>query len=332
MKKINVSILILTSAFLGLSLSVQAVQATEVGYKVLNSIEVGSASKWDFNVVDSTRGNLYLSRADHIDVISLKSKKLIATIKDTAGVHGFALASDLKRGFSSNGKSNTVTVFDLDTMQRIKDVTVSGSNPDVILYDPESHHLFVFNGKTNDIDVFDGQSLNLLTTIKASGRPEFAVLGKEGKIFFNIEDKSQIQTIDTKSNKITSTWSLKDCPEPTGLAIDTNANRLFSSCQNNKALVTDALSGKPVTTFQIGSKPDAIVYDATRKLLFTSNGGNGGSLSITRQVGSDEYKSIGNIVTAPGAKTMSYDEQAGLVYIPYVTADKFNVYEIGLAQ
>ena len=332
MKKVNVSILMLTSAFLGLSLSTQFVQATDSAYKVLSSIEVGSASKWDFNVVDSIRGHLYLSRADHIDVINLKSKKLVATIKDTAGIHGFALALELKRGFSSNGKSNTVTVFDLDTMKRIKDLPVSGSNPDVILYDQGSQHLFVFNGKTNDVNVFDGQSLSLLTTIKASGRPEFAVLGKEGKIFFNIEDKSQIQSIDTKANKITATWNLKDCAEPTGLAIDIKSNRLFSSCQNNKVLVTDALDGKPVTTFEIGSKPDAIVYDEVRKLLFTSNGGNGGSLSITRQTSPDEYKSLVNIVTAPGAKTMSYDEQTGLAYIPYVSDDKFYVFEIGQGQ
>ena len=331
MKKINTLCFTLMSALIGFA-SVQSTNAAEAEYKVLNSIEVGPATKWDFNVVDSARGSLYLSRADHVDVVNLKTKKLMATIQDTSGVHGFALAPELKRGFSSNGKANTFTVFDLDTLQRIRDVQVSGNNPDVILYDQASQHLFVFNGKTNDVDVFDGQSMKQLSTIKASGRPEFAVLGKEGKIFFNIEDKSQIQVLDIKANKLVSTWNLKDCAEPTGLAIDIKSNRLFSTCQNNRVLVTDTVDGRPITTFPIGAKPDAIVYDGTRKLLFTSNGGNGGSLSITRQVGPDEYKTIVNVVTAPGAKTMSYDEQSGLAYVPYVSGDKFYVYEIGQAQ
>jgi DNA-binding beta-propeller fold protein YncE len=294
-------------------------------YAVRQRWNLGAAGKWDYLAVDTLRQRLYITRGDHVQVLDLPSGQPMGVIPNTAGVHGVAFAQDLRLGFTSNGKSGSVTVFDLVTLKVRQEVPVSGGNPDAILYEPRSHKLYTFNGKTADVTVLDAQSLAVLATVQLSGRPEFAVSDQAGRIYVNIEDKGEINVLDAATNTVLARWPLPGCSEPTGLALDEAHGRLFSVCRNKTMVVTDAGSGRRVAEVAIGEHPDAVVYDAASATVFSSNGGGAGSLSVLRQLDADHYAPAVNLPTEKGAKTMAMDPGSRRIYLPAVVNKVFTV-------
>jgi len=285
---------------------------------LLQHWKLGGTGGWDYLTMDSAKKRLFISRATRVDVVSVESGKLLGSIPDTQGVHGIALAPALKRGFTSNGRANTVTAFDLDTLKVIQEAKVSGQNPDAILYEPSGKHVFTFNGASKDVTVLDASSLAVVATIPVPDKPEFAAQDGRGQIFVNIEsDPGQMVVIDTQKLTVKSTWPLPGCNSPSGLAIDRAHRRLFSVCDGKVMAVTDAVSGKQTALVTIGEHPDAAGYDQKRGLVFSSNGE--GTLSVVRQDSPDRYTVVQTLPTQRGARTMALDETTGKVYL--VTAD-----------
>jgi len=314
---------LLAAVLLALSSQTPAL-AQDHPYTIQQHWTLGDAGKWDFAALDPVRHHLFLTHGTAVEVVDAQSGKLIGQIP-AHGAHGVAFAQDQKLGFISNGQSNTVTAFDLDTLQVKQEIAVPGKNPDVILYEPTAHKVYAFNGKSADISVIDAVSLKVLSTFPAQGRPEFAVSNGAGKIFFNLEDKAQIGVIDVASDKITTTWSLKNCVEPSGLALDSAHQRLYSVCQNKNMVVTDAQTGRAIASVAIGEHPDAVAYDAARATVLSSNGAAGGSLSVIHQQDADHYALADTLITAQGAKTMALDAESGTVYLPTALDGKFTV-------
>ncbi|HEY2676128.1 MAG TPA: YncE family protein [Steroidobacteraceae bacterium] len=286
--------------------------------EVLQRWTLGGVGGWDYLTFEAGTDRLFISRGTHVDVISTDSGKLVGSIPDTLGVHGIALAASLKRGYTSNGRANTVTVFDLDTLKVIQEVKVSGSNPDAILYEPAGKHVFTFNGTSKDVTVLDAATLNVLATIAVPGKPEFAADDGQGQIFVNIEtDPGQLTVIDARKLTVKATWPLPGCDSPSGLAIDNVHHRLFSVCDGKVMAVTDSLTGKQVARVPIGEHPDAAAYDSKRGLVYSSNGE--GNLTVVHQDTADRYSVVATVPTQLGARTMALDAASGKVYL--VTAD-----------
>jgi DNA-binding beta-propeller fold protein YncE len=285
--------------------------------EVLQHWKLGGAGGWDYLTLDD-KGRLFISRSTRVDVVNAVSGKIIGTIPDTQGVHGIALADALNRGFTSNGRANTVTAFDLATLKIIQEAKVSGRNPDAILYEPAGKHVFTFNGASKDATVLDAASLVVVATLPMPDKPEFAVKDGRGQIFVNIEsDPGQMVVIDSKKLTVKSTWPLPGCNSPSGLAIDAAHRRLFSVCDGKVMAVTDAATGKQVALVPIGEHPDAAAYDKKRGLVYSSNGE--GSLTVIHQDTADRYSVIETLPTQRGARTMTLDAASGKVYL--VTAD-----------
>ncbi|HEV7612866.1 MAG TPA: YncE family protein [Steroidobacteraceae bacterium] len=286
--------------------------------QVLQRWKLGGAGGWDYLALDAAGEHLFLSRATRVDVVDTQTGKVIGTVPNTAGVHGIALAEDLKRGYASNGKSDSVTVFDLKTFAVIQEVKIPGHNPDAILYEPAGKHVFTFNGKSKDVTVLDASSLAVIATLPVPDKPEFAVDDGKGHIYVNIESASgQISVIDSRKLSVTRTFPLPGCASPSGLAIDKPHHRLFSVCDEKTMAVTDAESGTQVARVPVGEGPDAAAFDAKRGLVLSSNGE--GTLTVVRQDSADHYSVQATIATQRGARTMAFDEARGKIYL--VTAN-----------
>jgi len=165
--------------------------------------------------------------------------------------------------------------------------------------------------------VIDTTTDSVVTTIHLSGQPEFAAVDGAGKLFVNVEDKREIQRVDTKTGKVDATWSIPDCDSPHGLAIDDKSHRLFTSCVNSKLLVVNATNGAVVSSLPIGKHSDAAAYDSHTKRVFSSNGD--GTLSVIQQESADQYKSLAEVPTQLVARTMTLDPKTGRIYL--VTGD-----------
>ena len=235
--------------------------------------KLGGAGGWDYLTLDSATHRLFISRATRVDVVDTQSGQVVGTIADTQGVHGIALAPDLHRGFTSNGKGDSITVFDLDSLKTIQEVKISAHNPDAILYEPSGKHVFTFNGKSKDVTVLDASTLAVVATIPVPDKPEFAVDDHAGQIFVNIESEpGQMVVIDSRKLAVKATWPLAGCDSPSGLAMDRVHHRLFSVCDDKVMAVTNAENGSGVARVPIGEGPDAAAFDEKRSLVLSSNG------------------------------------------------------------
>jgi len=286
--------------------------AADSGYHLINTYNLGGEGGWDYLNLDSSARRLYISRATHVIVMDADSGKVVGDIPDTPGVHGIALAPELGRGFISNGREGTVTIFDIQSVKLITKIK-AGENPDAILYDPASKRVFAFNGRSHDATAIDAASGNVAGTIKLEGKPEFAVSDAKGEIFVNIEDKSQIDAIDPNKLEVKSTWPVAPCEEPSGLAIDRKHRRLFAGCDNKMMAVVDADSGKVIATPAIGDGVDANAFDPETGLAFASCGE--GLLTVVHEDSPDKFTVLGNVPTQLGARTMALDEKTHTVYV-----------------
>jgi len=290
-----------------------AVPAVAQDYKVLQRATLGGEGGWDLLTVDPAAHRLYVGRGTRVMVIDADTLKLVGEIPDTAGIHGVAIAADLGRGFTSNGRTSNSTIFDLKTLKPVGEVK-TGENPDMILYEPRSHRVLAFNARSKDVTVIDAKGGTVAGTIALEGKPELAVHDDKGTVFVNLEDKSEVLALDPVALKVKGRWPLAPCEEPTGLAIDRAHRRLFAACANKMMAVMDADSGKVVTTLPIGEGPDGAAFDADRQLAFSPNGRDG-TVTVIREVTPDKFEVAQTVETARSARTLDLDPKSHKLYL-----------------
>jgi len=282
-------------------------------YRIANKFHVDGDGGWDYLNADESTGRIFISHSTVVNVIDEKDGKLLGTIPDTKGVHGIAIASDLNKAFISNGRDSSVTIINLTSLAFITKVTVTGQNPDAIIYDPFSHNVFAYNGRTANATVIDGSANKVIATIKLDGKPENSVSDGKGKVYVNIEDKSEISLINSKTNQVEQTWSIAPGEEASGLALDNETHRLFAVCSNKLMIVMDALSGKVITSLPIGNGSDGAAFDPALKRAYSSNGE--GTLTVVQEISPDEFKVLENVPTQQGARTITVDKKTHHIFM-----------------
>jgi len=288
-----------------------ATAATGADYKVAKTWKLGGDGGWDYLTVDSDGHRLFIARATRVMVIDTESGKQVGEIPDTPGVHGVALVPELGRGFTSNGREDTVSVFDLKTLALQKKIKV-GNGPDAIVYDPFSKRVFTFNGRGHDATAVDASKGEVVGKLDLGGKPEFAATDAKGTVWVNIEDKSELVSFDPVKLAVKSRWKLADCEEPTGLALDRKNRRLFAGCGNKKMAIVDADSGKVVASPGIGDGCDATAFDADGNLAFASAGD--GTITVIHEDSPDKFSVIQTVATQKGARTMTLDPKTHEVF------------------
>ena len=303
----------IASGLLVTALAATGLPARAQDYKVLQRATLGGEGGWDLLTVDPAAQRLYVSRGTRVMVIDADTLKVLGEIPDTAGVHGIAIASDLGRGFTSNGRTGSSTIFDLATLKPVGEVK-TGENPDMILYEPKSHRVLAFNARSKDVTVIDAKAGTVAGTIPLEGQPELAIHDDKGTVFVNLEDKSEVLALDPVGLKVKGRWALAPCEEPTGLAIDRAHRRLFAACANKLMAVMDADSGKVVTTLPIGQGPDGAAFDADRQLAFSPNGRDG-TVTVIHEMAPDKFEVVQTVATSKSARTLDLDPRSHKLYL-----------------
>jgi DNA-binding beta-propeller fold protein YncE len=282
------------------------------GYKVETRYPVPGNGGFDYVTIDSDARRLYLSHGTQVDVIDPDSGKLIGTIADTPGVHGVALASEFKHGFTSNGRENKVSMFDPTTLQLINKIEV-GKGPDGIYYDPGTKRIFTNNHGSHDITAIDAKTGQVVGTVKVEGDGESAVVA-DGVVYLNLEDTNEVVVFDPKSLEVKKRFPIGVAKTPTGLAYDAKTKRLFIGCRNEpKMVVMDATSGRVISNFAIGRGVDYAAFDPQSKLVFFSC--SEGVLNIFHEKSADDYEDAGPVKTQPSARTMAFDPKTKKIFL-----------------
>lgn len=293
------------------SLVLAAVAASAPGYHVIQTWKLGGEGGWDYLKVDSAARRLYISRATKVIVVDADSGKLVGEIADTLGVHGVALVPEIGKGFTSNGREDTVSVFDLQSLKTLNKIKV-GNRPDAIWYDSATKRVFTFNAGSQDATAIDVTKSEVEGTIQLGGKPEFAASDGRGTVFVNLEDKNQLFALDADKLTVKERWPLPGCEEPSGLAMDQKNRRLFVGCGNKVMPVVNADNGKVLATLPIGDGVDATAFDEETGLAFASCGE--GVLTVVREDSPDKFSVAENVPTQKGARTMALDSKTHQVY------------------
>ena len=280
---------------------------------VQGTLAIGGEGSWDYVTLDDQAGRLYVPRSTRVMVMDLEGKP-VGEIPGTAGVHGVAIARDLDRGFTSNGRANTMTVFKLSTLEVLQVVNTTGDNPDSIFYDAATQQVFTFNGRGRNATVFNARTLEVKATLAMGGKPEFSAGDGLGKVYVNVEDTHELLAIDARALKVLARWPLAPLEEPTGLALDAAHQRLFSVAGNRRMAVLDAGSGKLLQTLPIGAGCDGVVFDPGSGCAYAANGE--GTITVVKGDASGHYSVAATLATRQGARTLALDPSGRRLFLP----------------
>jgi len=306
------------AAFTGVFLLAASAAPGSSGYKVIKTIPISGEGGWDYVYVDSDARRVYVSHATQVVVLDADTFAVVGSIPDTQGVHGIAIASDLGRGFTSNGRSNDVTIFDTKTLKTIGNVKTD-ANPDAIAYDPASKRVFTFNGRGKNTTAINAADGTVVGTLALGGKPEFAAADGQGSIFVNNEDTSELIQVDTQKVTESHRWPLAPCKSPSGLAMDVKNRRVFSVCDEKVMAVVNADTGKVVATPTICDGPDATAFEPSTGTVFASCGD--GNLTVIHQDSPDKYTVVENVSTKRSARTMGLDLKTHNIFLPAADID-----------
>lgn len=295
-----------------IAFSAAAFAQQKTSLHVTNKFPIKSDGGWDYITVDGVGKRLFVSHASQVNVLNLKGDS-VGVITNTNGVHGIALVQSLKKGYTSNGKANTCTVFNLVTLKPIATIPV-GTNPDAIFYDEFSKKVYAFNGKSQDASVIDPATDKVVATIALGGKPETGVSNGKGIVYVNSETTNEVIAINANTYKVEHRFKLDGGDEPSGLAIDAATNRLFVGCGGNATLIVlDAATGKNLARFKIGDC-DGVAFDPALKMAYSSN--REGNLSVIKEVSASKFEQLQSVTTEPSARTLAVDPATHKVYLP----------------
>jgi DNA-binding beta-propeller fold protein YncE len=290
-----------------------AVAQQTTGFKVLNDYKISSPGGWDYITVDGANKRIYVSHGSQVNVLSTKGDS-IGYIPKTTGVHGIALAHEFGKGFTSNGRSNSITVFDLKTLAVTGEIPLTAQNPDAIFYDDFSKKIITCNGGSKDLTFVDAATEKVVATVPLADKLETAVSDGKGKIFVNGENTNTLIVVDATTYKEIARYNIDGGTSPSGLDIDRKTNRLFIACGGTQTMVImDASNGKTVAKFPIG-RTDGLVFDPKLKIAYASNGE--GTITAVKELNADKFELIENITTEPSARTIGIDLVSHHLFLP----------------
>jgi YVTN family beta-propeller protein len=309
MKLRSISLLLF---FISLFIASSSFAQNNSSLQVIKTFHIQSPGGWDYLAISPVADLLYVSHGTQVNILDKNTGDSVGVIPNTSGVHGIAFAPEFGKGFTSNGRSNSVTVFDIRT-NKILDSIKTGENPDAIMFDPFSKRIITCNGRSKDLSVIDPSNNTLVATIPLDGKPETAVSDANGKVYVNIEDKSEISEVDIKTNKVITNWNIAPGESPSGLAIDRKTHRLFAGCDNKLLVVINADNGKVVAQLPIGDGCDGTGFDAGLNYVYASCGE--GVLTVIKEQSADQYSVLDNVQTKRSARTCAVDGKTHKVFL-----------------
>jgi hypothetical protein len=301
--------LVLAVALLAFALPAHAVEAPN--YSIVDRIKVPDGA-FDYATFDAATNLVFMPRGSFTTIIDVKTGKA-SQLASGASDH-IALAVPGTNLIVLTQRRGVIRIVDKTTDMVLADLP-GGKNPNSAAYDPVTKLVFVMNKDSGDAAIVDPVARKVVATMPVSPNTlEFPVADGTGRIFDNIETTAEIAVIDTRTRKVTGSYKLAGCEEPSGLAYAADTKLLISSCGNGVAKVVRADTGKEVASLPIGRGPDAVIYDAARKLAFIPCGRDG-VLEVISLVDPAHIAVVQRVQTQAGSRTGTVDPGTGRVYL-----------------
>lgn len=272
----------------------------------------GPDGGWDYASFDAEGHRLFIARANAVQTVDIGTGQVTPAFLPAQRGHSAFVMPGTGLGLSTNGTSNTATIFDART-GAIKAQIPTGKKPDAAIYDASTRLAYVMNGDDGTVTLIDPKAMRAVGTIPVGGKLEFAAADGQGHMYVNVEDKAEIVAIDVAGRKVTRRVKLTSCEEPSGLAL-TRQGTLIASCGNGVAKLVDAATFHQLPDVAIGEGPDAVLYDNAHDRAYIPSG-QSGTLAVFDTSATIPRK-IDTVTTQRGARTGAVDPATGTVYLP----------------
>jgi YVTN family beta-propeller protein len=298
----------------GATVKVTAEQAAPPAYKLVQTIPLGPAERWDYATFDPSQGRVYVAHGDQVTVVNAATGAIIGNIGPLpGGTHGIDVSPENGIGFTDDGDAGIAAAFDLNTLKILKRIPTA-PDADGVNYDPVSRHIFVINGDSGSITVIDPKSQDAIATIKVGAGLEAGIVDGKGKFFVDGAEQHDIIAIDTRTNAVLAHYPMAACQRPHGIAVDSDTRRVFSTCINKLMVVMDADNGRIVAQLPIGTGTDGATFDPKRKLALSSNGE--GTISVVQEQDANHFVALPDLATQRSARTIAIDPSTGRLFLP----------------
>lgn len=299
-------------------LAMQAFAAS--GYRILKRIPIASTDEntWDYISIDEAGRRLFVTHETQVEVLSAETGKPLGRIPAN-GAHAVVLVPEFKHGFITNGLTGSVTMFDLDTLQKLADIP-AGSLADGGTYDPFTKRMFSFNTQGRNATAINAADGTVAGNIDLNAKPEQAAADGLGHVFVDLKDRNQVVRIDSQKLIVDERWSIAGCDRPTSLDMDKKTHRLFIGCRDLNLYVMDSDNGHVITHLPIGDNVDNTFFDPATDLIFIS--AEDATLTIIHEDGPDSYSVFDKLKTESGSKTMALDLSTHQLFVPYGEVEK----------
>jgi YVTN family beta-propeller protein len=291
-----------------------AADAPAPSYRIVKTVPLGPGERWDYVTFDPVQRRVYVAHGDHVTVVDEAKGTVVGQIGTfPGGTHGIAISPKTHQGFTDDGKAGVAVAFDLASLKPGTHIPTA-PDADGIIVEPVTGHLYVVNGDSGSLTVIDPMTDAAIATIEVGAGLEAGVADGKGTVFVDGAAAHDIVRIDAESNTVVAHFPMPDCQRPHGIAVDPETRRVFATCANNVMVVVDAESGANLATLPIGAGSDGAAFDAKRKLVFSSNGGDG-TLSVIAETGASGFAVAATIKTMPTARTIAIDPKTGRLFL-----------------
>ncbi|HLY77822.1 MAG TPA: hypothetical protein VKQ70_00495, partial [Caulobacteraceae bacterium] len=214
---------------------------------------------------------------------------------------------------TTNSGDNTAKIINATDGHELASIPTE-KDADGAAYDPKTGLVVVICGDGGALTLIDPKAKKAVGTITVGDSLEFGQPDGHGLFYVNVEDKNQVAVVDLTARKVLRRYDLTDCKRPTGLAY-VAGGRVISACGDGGVNILGAADGKLIAKFKVGGFPDAVIYDAERKLAFVPSA-LGGTLSAIALSGPADNTIVDTIPTQLGARTGTVDPKTGHVFLP----------------
>jgi len=269
---------------------------------------------FDFASFDPAHRRLYVSRVGGVTAVDVDTRTVTGKLTEAQRAHESLVLDDGAALLVTDGGANSAHIVNAFTGKSLAEIP-TGQKPDAAILDSVTGLVLVMNAASGDVTLVDPIARKAVGAIAVGGGLEFPAVDGLGRAYVNIEDQSRIAVIDLKTRTVLTRYALNGCEGPTGLAYAAETGVLISACANKVAKVIRASDGADLATLPIGLGPDAVIYDADRKLAFIPCGRDG-VLEVIAVRGPGDVAVVQTVVTQVGARTGALDPKTGRLYLP----------------
>jgi DNA-binding beta-propeller fold protein YncE len=276
----------------------------------------GDTSRFDYESLDAGRHLLFIAHLGQSEVLvfDIRTRQVVKRIGGLRHVHGVLVVPELGRVYASATGTDEVVAIDEESLTEVARIP-GGKYPDGMAYAPQVGKLYVSDETGETETVIDARSNRRVATIDLAGEvgnTQYDPVSRH--IFVNVQSRRQLIEIDPVTDQVIARLDLPGAKGNHGLLIEPDLRLAFIGCEDNaRLLVYDLASRRISASYDVGSEPDVLSYDAGLGLLYVAS--ESGTLSMFK-VAAQTTQKLAEGPLAHAAHVVAVDSETHLAYFP----------------